>query len=401
MKRTPGIRRLHSASCPARDGGPCSCDRGYDAPVYNARARRKIRRVFPTLAAARGWQSDAHVGVRKGTIRAATPVTVREAAEELIEGMRSGAIRTRSGDRYKPSTIRAYDESLRLHVLDALGARRLADVHRRHVQRLADGLTAAGASASTVRNALLPLRVIYRRARRDDLVAVNPCEGLDLPSIRREPVRVLAPEEAAALVAALETPRDRALWATALYVGLRRGELMALRWEDVDVATGVIRIERAYDPKERAYVAPKSRAGRRRVPIAGALRDEFLDLRAGFDRDPDPGETIFGDGGPFDDEAVTARAKAAWAAAELDPVGLHEARHTAASLMIGAGLNVKALSEFLGHASITITLDLYGHLLPGSLAESATLLDAFLVRTGDGTGDALAISLQMENSRRS
>jgi integrase len=77
---------------------------------------------------------------------------------------------------------------------------------------------------------------------------------------------------------------------------------------------------------------------------------------------------------------MIGRARTAWKAAELEPIGLHAARHTAASVMIAAGVNVKALSEFLGHSSITTTFDRYGHLLPGSLSEAATLLDAFLER---------------------
>jgi integrase len=96
---------------------------------------------------------------------------------------------------------------------------------------------------------------------------------------------------------------------------------------------------------------------------------------------------VFGENGqPFDDEAARNRARDVWIEAKLEPIGLHEARHTAASVMIAAGVNVKALSEFLGHSSITTTLDRYGNLLPGSVAEAATLLDAFLNRTGTGTG---------------
>jgi integrase len=401
VKPNPGIRRLHSDGCPARDGGSCRCERGYEASVYDKTSGRKIRRVLPDLAAARAWQTDARSGVQRGTLRPSSAQTIREAAEELIAGMRSGAVRTRSGDPYKPATLRAYDESLRLHVLEPLGAMRLGDVKRRHVQRLADGLTAEGASPSTVRNAILPLRVIYRRAIRDDAVSVSPCEHLDLPAVRGRRDRVVSSQGAAALVAVLDLP-DRAVWTTALYAGLRRGELMALRWQDVDLANGALAVERSYDPKEKTYVAPKSRSGVRRVPIPGALRDELLALRARLGDSPMGESLVFGyDGRPFDDEALALRARKVWEAAGLEPISLHEARHTAASLMIAAGVNVKALSEFLGHASITITLDLYGHLLPGSLAESASLLDAFLVRTGDVTGDALAIPLQIGDLRRS
>jgi integrase len=81
---------------------------------------------------------------------------------------------------------------------------------------------------------------------------------------------------------------------------------------------------------------------------------------------------------------------------KLEPMGLHEARHTAASLFIAAGVNVKALSEFLGHSSIVVTLDRYGHLLPGSLGEATALLDAYLARTGERTGERDTDSLQIE-----
>jgi integrase len=86
--------------------------------------------------------------------------------------------------------------------------------------------------------------------------------------------------------------------------------------------------------------------------------------------------------------------------AGLDPVGLHAARHTCASVMIAAGVNVKALSAFLGHASITITLDRYGHLLPGSIGEAAALLDTFLGRRGELSGERPQDSLQISESEQ-
>jgi integrase len=417
MKATTGIRRLHSGACPARSSkrARCRCGAGYEAAVWDSASRRKIRKTFPTLAAARSWRSDAEHGVRRGTLRASEPVTVNDAADELVAGMESGAARTRSGDPYKPSTIRSYRESLELHVRDELGAMRLGDVQRRHVQRLADRLVAERHSPSTVRNALLPLRVLFRRALRDNLVAFNPCDGVELPANRSARPEIVSDEVAAALVAALADRRERALWATAFYAGLRRGELMALRWRDLDLANGAIHVERSYDPKERLFVAPKSQAGRRRVPIAGALRDVLLDLRAEL-AEVASEALAFGETAeqPFDDEALLERARGAWAAAAvgaflrgepldppLEPVGLHVARHTCASVMIAAGVNVKALSEFLGHASITITLDRYGHLLPGSLAEAATLLDAFLGRNGELSGERDEKSLQTGDSGRS
>jgi integrase len=235
-----------------------------------------------------------------------------------------------------------------------------------------------GLNASTIRNALLPLRAVYRQALSLDEVAVNPTQGLRLPAVRGTRDRFASPEEAASLVEALE-PQDRALWATAMYAGLRMGELQALEWSDVDLASGVIRVKRSWD-KKAGPLEPKSRAGRRAVPVAAALRDHLTEhrmtsrARGGlvFGRSPDL---------PFDPSTINARARRAWGRAELEPITLHECRHTFASLMIAAGVNAKALSSYLGHASITITLDRYGHLMPGSEDEAAGLLDAYLERT--------------------
>jgi integrase len=207
-------------------------------------------------------------------------------------------------------------------------------------------------------------------------VAVNPTRGLELPAVRGKRDRIVSPAEAEALLAALPQ-RDRALWATALYGGLRRGELQALRWDDVDLASGVIRVERAWDVQE-GPIEPKSRAARRKVPIPAILRDFLVEHK----HSQGISGHVFGrpDGKAFDGPTVDARAKTAWRRAGLKSITLHEARHTFASLMIAAGVNAKALATYMGHASVTITLDRYGHLLPGNEDEAATLLDAFLER---------------------
>ena len=179
------------------------------------------------LGAARGWRADAQVGLRKGTLRAPTPITLRQAADAWLAGARDGSIRTRSGDAYKPSAVRSYEGSLRKRVLPELGAARLSEVGRVDLQDFADRMLAEGLDPSTIKNTIMPLRAIYRRALNRGEVSLNPTTGLELPAARGRRDRVAAPEEARQLIAALP-PDDRAIWATALYAGLRRGELMAL-----------------------------------------------------------------------------------------------------------------------------------------------------------------------------
>jgi integrase len=178
-----------------------------------------------------------------------------------------------------------------------------------------------------------------------------------------------------------------------MYGGLRRGELLALRVEDVDLGAGVIHVRRSWDVVEGEQEV-KSAAGNRRVPISAILRDyldeHLLGLKWGDG-------LVFGSTStsPLKLTATARRAVKAWEAENkrriegakddervelLAPITLHECRHTFASLMIAAGVNAKALSTYMGHAAISITLDRYGHLMPGNEVEAAGLLDAYLAR---------------------
>jgi len=378
-KPVPGVEVRHARGCAALNGGACGCDPTYRAWAYDHNAKKKVRKTFPTMSAAKQWRADAIGEVRRGKLRAAPAVTLRQAAEAWLAGARDGTIRNRSGDCYKPGPLREYDRALRNRILPDLGGRRISDVTRDDLQDLADRLLAEGLDPSTIRNTLMPLRAIFRRlaGRSDSGVSVNPTTGLELPAVRGQRDRIASPTEAARLLDALPES-DRPLWATATYAGLRRGELQALRVEDVDLAAGVIRVERSWDVMA-GPVEPKSRAGRRSVPIAAVLRDYLVEHKLQLGRS----EGLFfgrSPGAAFHSSTVVARARRAWTAARLEPIGLHELRHSYASLMIDAGVNAKALSTFMGHSSITITLDRYGHLFPGSESEAAALLDAYLER---------------------
>ena len=388
-----GILQRHGLRCSGK--GRCTCP--WQASVYSKRDGKKIRKHFPTRAAAKAWRDDKLGAVNRGELRSPTSTSVRAAAEAFMVGARDGSIPTSSGRRYKPATLRGYRVGLNKRVLPTLGDMRLSDVQRRDVQDLADRLTAEGLSASTIQNTLDPLRVIYRRAiRREEGIVVDPTEGLELrrPDGRRD--RIADPAEASALLAALHDD-DRPLWATAIYAGLRRGELMALRHGDVDLAERLIRVSRGWDAIEGEQDA-KSAAGNRRVPILDALASELVAHKRRTGRNGD--DLVFGATAikPFPPESVRRRARAAWDAENqrridkaedpasvelLAPITLHEARHTCASLFIAAGVNAKALSVIMGHSTIAMTFDTYGHLMPGGLDEAAAATNAYLARLAE------------------
>lgn len=387
-----GMRQRHGLKCAGK--GRCNCP--WEAWVYSKRDGRKIRKTFPTRAAAKGWREDSRGAVKRGELRPPTTTTVRQAAEVFMAGAKAKTIPTASGDDYKPATLRGYRVSLDKRILPALGNRRLSDVHRADVQELADRLTAEGLSASTVQNTLDPLRAIYRRAiRRDEGVTINPTKGLELrrPDGRRD--RIASPAEATLLIdAAVED--ERALWATAFYAGLRRGELRALRWKHIDLEARVIHVSRGWDAIEGEQDT-KSAAGKRKVPILDPLATALIAHKTSTGRAGDA--LVFGRTAtdPFNPETVRRNALAAWGWREVpnpdpdaDKKTIHaKARkdalkpitlHTCASLLIAAGVNAKALSVIMGHSTIAMTFDTYGHLMPGGLDEAAAVTNAYLAR---------------------
>ncbi len=372
-KKTPGIEPRHARSCRSKDGGACNCSPRWQATVGRGKGRRY--RTFGTKTEAKAWRAEATVALRKGTAKAPMKVTVADAWETTLAGMRDGKVRNRSGDPYKPSAIRGYETGMNKRVLPTLGQAKLSEVRRAHVQELVDELLGAGLNPSTIKNTLNPLQVIFRRAVHRDLVAVNPTTGLELAAARGRRDRIAPPEEAAALLAALPE-EQRALWALAFYAGLRRGEVRALRCSDVDFERSCVRVERAWDDAE-GVIAGKTFAAKRTVPIFAPLRRELAahKLRTGRDGD----DLLLGmtAENPFDPSTVRRRARAAWKRSGLEPIGLHEARHTAASFMIAAGLNIKQISTYMGHASVNITLDRYGHLFPSSGDEAIATMDAY------------------------
>jgi len=374
-----GIDTRHARSCRSRGGGGrCNCSPTYQASVFDAREGRKIRKTFASKAAARTWRQDALVAVRNGKLAEAQPKTsMREACDAWIADARKGIVRPRSGDPFKPSTVRAYDQALRLRVYPTLADVAFYRVRRVHLQDLVDQLVAAGVAPATINTTVGALGAIYSRAVHRDELDVSPTTGVRVPAARNGRERFATPDEAVKLLAAVPE-RDRAVWATAMYAGLRRGEIMALRWTDIDLKAGTIDVARSWDLGEGCPADTKSR-NRRRVPIIATLREHLAAERL---RQLPGVELCFGlaPNRPFRVDRLQQRADDAWKAAKLERLTLHDCRHTFASFAIAAGVNAKALSTYMGHSSVSITLDRYGHMMPGNEADAAMLLDIYLER---------------------
>jgi integrase len=381
-------------------GGQCRCAANFQATVYSARDRKLIRKHCATLKDAESWRTKLRGAVEDGKVRAPTKITVSDAAKVLLERIADGTAMNRSGRPYKAATERRYELALRVHVLPTLGHMRLSSVTRSDVKGLVRGWIRAGMAPSSIRNNLDPLRVIFREAIEDGQVMIDPLSRMQLPHGGGRRERVADRAEAQALIDALPES-ERALWACAFYGGLRRGELRALRWSDIDFDTEVIHVKRGWDDKDGEQ-ATKSDAGERDVPMAGVLRKMLIAHKLASGRGAD--ELVFGRTGalPFVPSTIGERSRRAWGWRKmpnpelarnpdarpkeiwvkiredaLEPIVLHESRHSAASYGIEMGLNDLELTAMIGHSDVRTTKNIYGHLFADSSAAVRAKMDAY------------------------
>jgi integrase len=341
--------------------------------VYSKLDKRKIVQTFPTLAAARGWRIDILKAVKDKKRRAPKPKTLEQEAQEWLDGARAGRILNKRRQPYKPSVLRIYESSLRLRVLPELGNRRLTDITHGDLLQLQEQLRGDGCTDAMIRNALVPVQAVFRRAVKLGTVPVNPALDLELPTPegrKRAATSTLA-------AAQLSVLGDLApLWATAFYAGLRRGELRALRVQDVNLDTGIISVEQGWDDVE-GKILPKSDAGTRQVFLCETLRPDLEPLVVGRDGN----ELVFGNAAtPFDTKKVYRRAEGAYKTAELpkeDRFTLHEARHSFSTFMDAAGISEAREDRYMGHAAKGVA-GRYRHQLASQYAEDAARLDDYL-----------------------
>lgn len=394
MAQAQGIRTRHSRTCASKSGARCNCEPTYEAWVYSKRDKKKIRKAFPTQAAAKGWRTDAMKAVQDKRLRAPSSKTLRLEVDEWLAGVREGRILNKREQPYKPAVVRNYELALRLRVLPTLGDRKLADVDLSDLLELKEHLLGEGVSGSTIRNSFVPLQAIYRRARRNGTVAVNPTLDLGLPTAGRRD-RAATPAQAVELLATLPDA-ERGVWATAFYAGLRRGELQALRVGDVDLEAGVLRVKRGWDAVE-GPIEPKSQAGKRAVFVLDLLRPYLEPLVDGAE----PDALVFGATAvsPFEPRNIDRKARRALKAendarteaateANEQPVlvewfGLHEARHSFSTFMDHAGISEAREDRYMGHSAPGVS-GRYRHLLPGQIAEDARRVDEYLAGTVAG-----------------
>ena len=316
-----------------------------------------------------------------------------EAAQGFASGETTGTFLARWVEtvrpRLRPSTHREYVRHVTGHFA-SLSPVPLTKLSPGHVERAMAALLAGGLSAQTVRHARSSLRRALHDAQRDGLIARNVAALARPPRLERRELRALTVAEVRAFVAATADDPLGPAFAVAIGTGLRRGELLALRWTDVDLTGRSLVVRRSLArTADGSYAAaePKTPRSRRTVMLPAVALDGFLRQRdaQNVTRDAlgsawqDREGLVFTDpvGRLMDPEWMSKQFRTAADRLGL-PVRLHDLRHAAASLMLSAGVPLKVVSETLGHASIAITADVYAHVTPELRREAASAMDRAL-----------------------
>lgn len=292
--------------------------------------------------------------------------------------------------RIRSTTLKKYRMVLRLYIIPALGDIQLHLLAREHVQSFYAKLYDGGLASKTIKLVNAVLSSGLKDAVRNGDLARNVCEWVTMPKGKRYQAHALTSSECVRLI---EAARGHRLWffiLMAITTGARRGELIGLKWSDIDESACLVHIRRTI-----VYVSgtglvehePKTVHGLRSVTLTQLVRDGLEEQRAYVSRLRESAGSAWVENdlvfpnmrGKYIHEAILHNQfKRLLKDAGLPDMHLHDLRHSAATLLLAAGVNAKVVQEMLGHSDITITLGMYGHVMPNMQKEAASKMDEML-----------------------
>ncbi len=358
-----------------------------DDPETGKRRQKWLKLASTSKKKAQDELNNLLADIGKGAYVAPSTLTVGEFLERWITSVKPNLA---------AKTHERYEQVVRLHLIPNLGDIPLGKLGPLQVQQyyahaLASGRMdrrAGNLSPQTVVHHSRILHEAMQTAVKWQLIPRNPCDGAEPPRVVRAEMHILTPEQVGRL---LETARESSVYVAivlAIATGARRGEILALRWTDVDLDAATIAINRALEKTKAgiAYKEPKTARSRRVVSLPAfaveALRRHRVEqaeqrLRMGPVYEDEGLVCAAATGGPLVNN-LSRDYQLVLAKAGLPRVNFHSLRHAHASMLLSQGVHAKTISDRLGHSGIAITMDLYSHLLPGVGREAATKLDNLL-----------------------
>jgi integrase len=304
---------------------------------------------------------------------------------------------TAAKPRLRPKSYTDYEALLRLHIRPVLGARPLGAIVQFDIQSIYARMFERGLSARTIEYTNAVLQSAFRQAVRCKMLVEDPCVGVDLPRMKRREMDALSVEECRRFLATARETESFALYALARTTGMRPSEYLALKWSDIDWQRGTASVCRTIQHSKADWIFDDTKRKRSRRVVK--LQEFVLKTLTGL-RNPEPlandagcqveHDLIFrsGTGSPLRQRNVKREFRRLLEVAGIRPIRLCDLRHTAATLAVAAGVSVKVISDQLGHASISFTLERYSHVLPSIQDEAAARVERMLMGSPSGASIA-------------
>jgi integrase len=324
---------------------------------------------------------ELEASVGKGTFIKPNRLTVAQFLQNWLQDY----VKTNTA----PRTCERYEEIVRGHFIPALGSLPVLDLRPDHIQQYyTEALDSGrrdgkgGLSALTVHKHHRVLCEALKYGVRHGILIRNVAEAVDPPRGESKKLTILGPSEVQLILDAAKGTPYYALFFTDAYTGLRRGELLGLRWGDVDLEKSTLSVVQTLQQLrngEYIFREPKSKRGRRQIALSPSLAILLWDhrlkqehIRKFLGRPLASTDLVFShpDGRPFRPNSVTRALQVIAESVGLKGARLHDLRHAHATIMLQQGIHPKIVQERLGHSSVATTLDIYSHVLPG-LQEAA------------------------------
>lgn len=389
--RTCGAK-AEAKRCPKCGGDKITWAYRVDVAPLGAPRDRRLKGGFKTKAEAAAAMAELQVDKASG---AYVEPSRRTLGDYLEAWLAAGA-----GGHVRGSTLRHYRVAVRLHIAPRLGSMPLQAVSRLDVKGLYAELRASGnvrtggpLSAKSVHDYHIVLRAALEDARQDGLIRTNPAAGAYIrPRASRGEVRTWTAEELRAFLEFAADHRDFPLWRLAAQSGMRQGELLGLRWRDFEPAASRLLVRQQWTRQEAAleFGPPKTSSGVRTVELDPGTIDVLRQHRAAQEferRSWGPAyrtdlDLVFArpDGSAHDPDVVRHRFDRMLGrkAVPVPRIRFHDLRHTHATLLIEAGVDLRTVSERLGHSSTLVTMELYGHVTPKLRQDAAAKIGALI-----------------------
>jgi integrase len=294
--------------------------------------------------------------------------------------------------RKRPQTYDSYETLVRVHLAPGFKGIRLDKLTADHVQAFLNRKAQSGLSPRTVHHLRAVLRAALSRAERSQLVTRNAAKDAEPPRLENHEAEFLLPDQARRFLESVQGDRLAGVCVVTLGLGLRQGEVLGLRWQDIDLEKRRLTVSHALQriDGELVLVEPKSRSSARTLPLPEVvatalveqrrlqLEDRVEALKIGRPR-PET-DLVFTNplGGPPDGTSVTKGVQRLLARAGLPVITFHELRHSAASLLVAEGVHPRVLQAILGHSSMRLTMEIYSHASTALLEEGAMAMDRAL-----------------------